>query len=199
MFYKVAEENPMLQRDPFKSVVVPRPIGWISSRDANGILNLAPYSFFNAVSADPHMVMFSSDGRKDSLKNIESTKEFVCNLATIELKEQMNESSASVGSEVSEFELAGLTECPSNLVNVPRVKECLVALECCYLKTVSLPDRNGVNSSYEMVLGEVLGIHIDDSLIAERKINMTKFKPLARLGGFDYSFVDDVFTMVRPT
>ena len=110
MFYTVSEKNFELKRDPFKSVVVPRPIGWVSSLDVNGTRNLAPYSFFNAVSADPHIVMFSSDGLKDSLKNVEATKEFVCNLATIELKEQMNKSSAPVGSEISEFELAGLTE-----------------------------------------------------------------------------------------
>lgn len=199
MFFKVSEESSILQRDPFKSVVVPRPIGWISSQDGNGTRNLAPYSFFNAVSADPHIVMFSSDGQKDSLKNIEATKEFVCNLATIELKDQMNKTSAPVGSEVSEFELAGLTECPSNLVSVPRVKECLIALECCYLKTVDLDDRKGQSSNYRMVLGEVVGIFIDDSLIVEGKIDMTKFKPLARLGGFDYSVIDEVFTMVRPT
>lgn len=199
MFYTVSEKNSELKRDPFKSVVVPRPIGWVSSLDVNGTRNLAPYSFFNAVSADPHIVMFSSDGLKDSLKNVEATKEFVCNLATIELKEQMNKTSAPVGSEISEFELAGLTEYPSNLVKVPRVKECLVALECSYLKSVSLEDRNGKSSNYRMVLGEVIGIFIDDSLIVDGKIDMSKFKPLARLGGFDYSYVNEVFTMVRPT
>ncbi len=199
MFYKVSEKNSELKRDPFKSVVIPRPIGWISSLDVNDTRNLAPYSFFNAVSADPHIVMFSSDGLKDSLKNVEATKEFVCNLATIELKDQMNKTSAPVGSEISEFELAGLTECTSNLVKVPRVKECQVALECSYLKSISLEDRNGTSSNYRIVLGEVIGIFIDDSLIVDGKIDMSKFKPLARLGGFDYSFVNEVFTMVRPT
>ena len=196
MFYDAIENQHGLKHDPFKSLVVPRPIGWISSLSADGVLNLAPYSFFNAVSAKPNIVMFSSGGRKDSAANAETTGEFVCNMATWDLRDAMNESSATVDASVDEFELAGLKTVPSKLVKPPRVAASPVALECTYLQTVELPPTNGEPNL--VVFGQVVGIHIDDDVIVDGMVDVTRFKPVARLGYHDYAVVEDVFTMVRP-
>ncbi len=202
MFYETKDHHG-LKHNPFKSLVVPRPIGWISSQDGNGVVNLAPYSFFNGVATEPPTVMFSSNGvhsegsYKDSVKNVRDTGEFVCNLATWETREAMNTTSAMVARSVDEFELSGLTPVPSELVKPPRVKESPVHLECTYLQTVELPcDKPG--QSNLVVFGQVIGIHIDDNIISDGMIDMNVFKPIARLGYFDYSVVDNVFTMRRP-
>ena len=202
MFYETKDHHG-LKHNPFKSLVVPRPIGWISSQDRNGVVNLAPYSFFNGVATEPPTVMFSSNGvhsegsYKDSVRNVRDTGEFVCNLATWETREAMNTTSAMDARSVDEFELSGLTPVPSELVKPPRVKESPVHLECTYLQTVELPcDKPG--QSNLVVFGQVIGIHIDDSIISDGMINMNVFKPIARLGYFDYSVVDNVFTMRRP-
>ena len=202
MFYETKDHHG-LKRNPFKSLIVPRPIGWISSQDGNGVVNLAPYSFFNAVASEPPTVMFSSNGvhsegsYKDSAKNVQETGEFVCNLATWETREAMNTTSAMVARSVDEFQLAGLTPVPSELVKAPRVKESPVHLECTYLQTVELPSNNPEQANL-VVFGQVIGIHIDDSIITDGMIDMNVFKPIARLGYFDYSVVDNVFSMRRP-
>ena len=202
MFYETKDHHG-LKHNPFKSLVVPRPIGWISSQDRNGVVNLAPYSFFNGVATEPPTVMFSSNGvhsegsYKDSVKNVRDTGEFVCNLATWETREAMNTTSAMVARSVDEFELSGLTPVPSELVKPPRVKESPVHLECTYLQTVELPCDKPEQSNL-VVFGQVIGIHIDDSIISDGMIDMNVFKPIARLGYFDYSVVDNVFTMRRP-
>jgi len=202
MFYETKDHHG-LKHNPFKSLVVPRPIGWISSQDGNGVVNLAPYSFFNGVASEPPTVMFSSNGvhsegsYKDSVKNVRDTGEFVCNLATWETREAMNTTSAMVARSVDEFELSGLTPVPSRLVKPPRVKESPVHLECTYLQTVELPCDKPEQSNL-VVFGQVVGIHIDDSIISDGMIDMNVFKPIARLGYFDYSVVDNVFTMRRP-
>lgn len=202
MFYKT-EDHHGLAHNPFKSLVVPRPIGWISSQDGNGVVNLAPYSFFNGVASEPPTVMFSSNGAhsegryKDSVKNVQDTGEFVCNLATWETREAMNATSAMVARSVDEFQLSGLTPVPSRLVKPPRVKESPVHLECTYLQTVELPCDTPEQSNL-VVFGHVIGIHIDDSIISDGIIDMNIFKPIARLGYFDYSVVDNVFSMRRP-
>ena len=121
MFYDAVANQHGLALDPFKALVAPRPIGWISTLGKNGVVNLAPYSFFNAVSEDPHFVMFASGGRKDSQRNAEETGEFVCSLATYDLREAMSRTSAAVGPEIDEMRLAGLTPAPSRLVAPPRV------------------------------------------------------------------------------
>ena len=203
MFYEPHKKNHGLARNPFNSLIIPRPIGWISSMDKEGLFNLAPYSFFNAVCYQPPTVMFSagvgsaSDGMKDSLRNIEATGEFVCNLATWETREQMNQTSATVPPQTDEIDLAGLTAIASKLVKVPRIAEAPVHLECTWLKTVELPsdDPDSLNA---IVLGTVIGIHIDDSIITDGMIDMDKFRPVARLGYMDYTVVDNVFTMLRP-
>ena len=202
MFYETKDHHG-LKHNPFKSLVVPRPIGWISSQDRNGVVNLAPYSFFNGVATEPPTVMFSSNGvhsegsYKDSVKNVRDTGEFVCNLATWETREAMNTTSAMVARSVDEFQLSGLTPVPSRLVKPPRVKESPVHLECTYLQTVELPCDKPEQSNL-VVFGQVVGIHIDDSIISDGMIDMNVFKPIARLGYFDYSVVDNVFSMRRP-
>ncbi len=197
MFYDAGRNQHGLRHDPFKALIVPRPIGWISTLSRNGIPNLAPYSFFNAVSTDPHMVMFSSAGRKDSQRNIEETGEFVCNFAGWEQREQMNMSSSTVGPEVDEFLLSGLQTEPSHLVAPPRVKGAPAHLECVYMRTIELHSRDG-RHSYDMILGEVVGVHIDERFIHDGMVDTAGMKPISRLGYQDYAVIDELFTMKRP-
>ncbi|MEO1200321.1 MAG: flavin reductase family protein [Pseudomonadota bacterium] len=198
MFYDAVENAHGLKHDPFKALVAPRPIGWISSISADGVANLAPYSFFNAVNDRPHIVMFSSTGVKDSVVNIDATGEFVCNLATFDLKDEMNTSSAAYGSQVDEFEASGLETAPSKMVRPPRVKRAPAALECRHLETKRLTDLNGVPLQGHVVFGQVVGIHIDDSLVSDGLVDITRARPIARLGYMDYAVVNEVFAMPRP-
>ena len=194
-----------LARNPFKSCIVPRPIGWISSISNEGIVNLAPYSFFNGACSEPPMVMFGCNGRqpyglKDTILNIENTGEFVCNLSTWETREAMNRSSASVGPEVDELKMSGLTPVPSKRVKPPRVKEAPVHLECKHLRSVDFPNWSN-KDRYVVVFGEVIGVHIEDQYITpEGLIDVDGMKPIGRLGYDDYTIVggDSIFTMTRP-
>lgn len=198
MHYDAKSNVHGLKHDPFKTLVSPRPIGWISSMSADGKLNLAPYSFFNGISDNPHIVMFASQGAKDSQVNAEATGEFVCNMATWDLRDAMNATSASLPHGVSEFEAAGLTPEPSIDVKVPRVKESPVTMECKYLKSVALEDVDGVAARYGIVIGQVVRIHIDDAYIEGGMVDIARIKPIARLGYHDYAVVDEVFAMTRP-
>ena len=198
MFYNALKNECPLPIDPFKALVSPRPIGWISSLSVDGTANLAPYSFFNGVCDGPPMVMFSSAGRKDTINNIEATGEFVCNLVTCDLREGMNVSSTGVGAQVDEFELAGLEKAPSSMVKPPRVAATPVALECRYTQTVPLLDVNGVAQNYTMVIGQVVGVYIDDALIENERVQIAKAKPIARHGYMDYSVVTELFRLERP-
>lgn len=198
MFYDAIANTHGLEFDPFKALVAPRPIGWISTLGKNGVVNLAPYSFFNAVGTDPHYLMFSSGGRKDSQRNAEEMGEFVCSLATYDLRDAMNRTSQHVGPDVDEMELAGLTQAPSKLVAPPRVKESPAAFECRYWRTVTLPGHDDEPGTHSIVLGKVVGVHIDDAAITDGKVDVTKLKPLARLGYGDYAVIDEVFTLTRP-
>ncbi len=201
MFYKIGEPHG-LPHDPFKSCAVPRPIGWISTLGADGTVNLAPYSFFNAVAAEPPMVMFSTNGKqphgpKDSLANAEATGEFVCNMATWELREQINLTSTPAAPEVNEFDLAGLETEPSELVKPPRVKAAPIHLECVYHQTVELPcDIEGGRNA--LCIGRVVGVHIRDEFLIDGKVDIARIKPLARLGYQDYTVVETVFPLKRP-
>jgi flavin reductase (DIM6/NTAB) family NADH-FMN oxidoreductase RutF len=192
-----------LGRDPFKALVVPRPIGWITSLSPSGVVNLAPFSFFNAISEDPPMVMFCPGGRKadrpvkDSRANVEATKEFVCNLATWDTREAMNQTSATLPAETDEMAFAGLTPAPSRLIKPPRVAEVPVHLECRYWKTIELPTGDPAEPNC-MILGEVIGVHIDDSLVREGRVAITAAKPIARLGYSEYCVVTEAFRMRRP-
>ena len=201
MFYETAKNNHGLPFNPFKSCVVPRPIGWISTVSHDGIVNLAPFSMFNQLNYDPPFVCFSGSSRpgtgqrKDSVTNAEETGEFVVSMATYALREKISMTSQFVPPDVDEFELAGLTKLPSTLVRPPRVGESPIHLECRYHGTVSLP-ANRRHSRHHVVIGEVIGIHIRDDVIgSDGKIDIKKIRPLARLGYMDYTSVTEVFTM----
>jgi flavin reductase (DIM6/NTAB) family NADH-FMN oxidoreductase RutF len=206
MFFetKFGLQPPPFTHTIYTALVVPRPIGWISTVSQEGIINLAPYSFFNAVSGDPPCVMYCPNGwkrgtneAKDSLTNVEATGEFVFNMCTYALREQMNATAAHVPASVDEMAAAGLEAAPCELVKPPRVKASPIALECRYLQTVNLPAaRNG--SPNQMVIGQVIGIHVADEVISDGMIDIRKVNPLARLGYLDYATIDNVFAMQRP-
>lgn len=187
-----------LARNPVNSLVVPRPIGWITTISPEGVVNLAPYSFFNLVAGRPPFVMFASHPRKHSQTNAETSGEFVFNLATWDLREQMNRTSAHVDAGTSEPEFAGLEMAPSRTVKPPRVAHSPVAMECQYIQTVPMVRSNGEKTAYSIVIGEVVNIHIDDDVIVDGMIDIARIRPIARLGYMDYCVVDEVFTMMRP-
>ena len=202
MFYDTKLNNHKVSHYSFKSCVIPWPIGWISSVDVNGIVNLAPYSYFNAVADVPPIVMFASgfnpDGSdKDSLRNIEATGEFVVNIASYNLRELINQSSTVLPYGVSEVENFSIDTVPSVLVKPPRVRASAIGLECRYLKTISL-EVEGKPASSRMVLGHVVGVYIDENIINEGKIDVTKLQPIARLGYNEYAVINEVFKMNRP-
>jgi flavin reductase (DIM6/NTAB) family NADH-FMN oxidoreductase RutF len=200
MFYEPRKGNHGLPHDPFKAIVAPRPIGWITSMSGKGEINLAPYSFFNGVSSDPPMVMFSSEGRKDSLVFIEDTKEFVCNLATWDLRDQMNATSGPFPRGVNEMIEAGLDPAPSRLVRPPRVKAAPCALECKWLQTVPLHGIGGEAIDRYVVFGQVIGIYIDEQFIKEGLLDTAALRPIARAGYQDYfvSTPETKFSIRRP-
>ena len=199
MYFDPRDQEYPLKHDPLTSLVVPRPIGWISTISRSGLVNLAPYSFFNAVASRPPFVMFASAGRKHSQVNAEESGEFVHNLATWDLREEMNITSADVGLDVSEPDLANLEMVPSIAVKPPRVKRSPVAFECKYVKTVELPGAAGKPNPYSIVIGEVVGIYIADDVIFDGKVDLSAKRPIARLGGLDqYTSVDQIFKMRRP-
>ena len=187
-----------LPYSPFKALVVPRPIGWISSLNAAGAVNLAPYSFFNAVSERPAMVMFSSAGVKHSQSNIEATREFVVNLAVWDLRQEVADTGADLLEGQSEAVFANLEMAPSLNVKPPRVAKSPAALECKYVKTVELHGADGTPSNCAMIIGEVIGVYIDDAIITDGRVDLSKAKPIARLGYADYAVVESVFPLKIP-
>lgn len=187
-----------LPHDPFKAIVAPRPIGWISTLDEAGRPNLAPYSFFNAVGSAPPIVLFSSELLKDSARNAQATGEFVCNFASAALAEPMNVSSAAVPPQVDEFELAGLAKAPCRIVRPPRVAVAPAALECKVLQVIHLRDLEGRATERYVVFGQVVGVHIDEAYITNGRFDTAKASPLARCGYKDYAAVTAVFEMTRP-
>ena len=201
MHYDARTRDHGLAHDPFKALVAPRPIGWIGTVDAQGRANLAPYSFFNAVSDRPPMVMFSSGGRKDSLSNIVATGEFTCSLACWSLRDAMNLTSAAVAPQVDEFALAQLAPAPSLYVKPPRVAAAPAALECRLWQLLPLPAPPGrPDGGYTVVFGEVVGIYIDDTFIRDGVVRTGEMRPIARMGYMDYSAVtpESVFALNRP-
>jgi flavin reductase (DIM6/NTAB) family NADH-FMN oxidoreductase RutF len=202
MHYPTTTRAPGMKFDPFKALAVPRPIGWIGTVNRDGVPNLAPYSFFNAISDRPPMVMFSSGGQKDSLRNILENGEFTCSIANMALHEAMNLSSAPVAPGVDEFKLAGLEAAPSLLVKPPRVAQAPAAFECRLWKTIELPLPAGkAGVGYTMVIGEVVAVYIDDQYIKDGIVDTGAMRPLARLGYMDYAVVspESMFTLNRPT
>jgi len=199
MFYEPNKrDRSVLHHDPFKAIIAPRPIGWITTVDADGRINLAPYSFFNGVNSRPPLVMFASEGRKDSVTNIEATGEFVCNLATWDLREAMNATSAPLPHGVNELERAGLTAAPSRLIRAPRVAAAPCALECRLLRILTLDDLAGRPTDCHVVFGQVIGVHIDDHFIKDGLLDTAAMQPIARCGYDEYAAVESVFSMARP-
>jgi flavin reductase (DIM6/NTAB) family NADH-FMN oxidoreductase RutF len=198
MFYETAKNDHGLPRDPFKAIVAPRPIGWITSMSAKGEINLAPYSFFNAVSDDPPVVLFSSEGPKDSLLFVQETGEFVCSLATFDLRQAVVATSAEFPRGVNEMEQSGVTPAPCRLVRPPRVAASPCALECKLLQIIDLNDLQGRPTSRHVVFGQVVGIHIDDRFIKNGRVDTAAMVPLARCGYADYSVVEKTFAIPRP-
>lgn len=200
VFYEPSNGHPF-PRNPFKGCVVPRPIGWISTISPDGVMNLAPYSFFNAIADSPPMVMFSSNGlhphgRKDSADFAVAAGEFVVNIATYDLRDAMNASSEALPSDVDEFAVAGLTPAPSRLISAPRVAEAPIHFECRLVKHLELPSPS--DGRNVMVIGEVVGIHVNERVLTDGFVDIAKLKPIARLGYKDYAVVTEVFTMDRP-
>ncbi len=204
MFYEPPKNDHGMANDPFKALIVPRPIGWITTVDAQGRVNLAPFSFYNGVSEAPPMVMYCPGGSygdspaKHSLLNVKATGEFVVNMVSEKLKDAMNATAAMVEMGVDEMKLAKLEPAPSRLVKPPRVAASPVALECKLWKVVDLPG-NGADVGYAIVIGTVLGIHIDDSIIKDGRVDALAFRPVARLGYSEYATVDNVWRMRRPS
>ena len=199
-FYEPAKGHG-LRHDPFNAIVGPRPIGWISSRSAAGVLNLAPYSFFNAFNYHPPLIGFSSTGWKDTVSNIRETGEFVWNLATMDIAQKMNQTSATVGPEVNEFELAGLTPVPSRRVGVPRVGESRVTFECKLSEIIQLKGADGTKAEAWLTIGEVVAVHIDKTLIQDGVYQTALAHPILRAGRRgDYAEIrpDVMFEMPRP-
>lgn len=204
MFYRPAEGHG-LPHDPFKAIVTPRPIGWISSLDSQGRANLAPYSFFNGCGDAPPLVMFSQSGRKsrpepikDSISNIRETGEFACNVVGVKQKDAMNLSSGTYQPGVDEFEVAGLTKTPGVAIAAPHVAESPAVLECRLVKIVDDLPSWREHAFNIIVIGEVVGVHIRDECLVGGRLDVRTFNPVARLGYMDYTTVTDVWEMFRP-
>jgi flavin reductase (DIM6/NTAB) family NADH-FMN oxidoreductase RutF len=204
MFYKPGSHRENgFKRDPFKAFVSPRPIGWISTINEHGQSNLAPYSFFNAVSADPPCVMFASGGRmdgkgkKDSQLNAEQTGEFVCSIVGYDQREAMNQTSIHLPYGEDEMPNAGLEGEASKLVKPLRVKNAPVHLECKYMQSIQMPCWHEGRENW-VIFGEVVGIHVDPKIIKDGLVDVTLYQPVSRLGYMDYSAVTELFQMDRP-
>jgi flavin reductase (DIM6/NTAB) family NADH-FMN oxidoreductase RutF len=199
IFYEPHQrDRSLLPHDPFKAMVLPRPVGWISTVSKAGEVNLAPYSYFNAFSTSPQIVGFSSEGEKDSQAFAMETGEFVWSMATYALRDQMNATAASLPRGQSEFAHARLATAPSRLVRAPRVKDSPAALECRVTQMVSLLDVDGQDTGRRLVMGRVVGVHLDERFVKEGRLDAAAMQPIARGGYDEYSVVERVFTMPRP-
>jgi flavin reductase (DIM6/NTAB) family NADH-FMN oxidoreductase RutF len=197
-FQPESRDRSVFPHDPLKALIAPRPIGWISTMSARGELNLAPYSYFNGFSSSPPIVGFSSEGEKDSQVFAMETGEFVWSMATWELRDEMNASAASLPRGQSEFTHARLETAPSRLVRPPRVAASPAAFECRVTEMVKLKDLDGSDSGRRLVLGRVVGIHIDERFVRDGRVDTAAMRPIARGGYDEYSVVERVFTMPRP-
>ena len=198
MFYDTKLNNHKMKYNPFKACLVPRPVAWISSVNNQGIVNIAPYSYFNAVADIPPTIMFSSSNKsdgfdKDSVRNIEGTGEFVVNIASYCLRDKLNQSSSPLDHGISEAEVFAIETVSSIMVKPPRIKQAAISFECKHLKTIALED-----AKTKIILGSVVGIYIDDEIITDGKVDIIKLRPLARLGYNEYTFIEKTFTMDRP-
>jgi flavin reductase (DIM6/NTAB) family NADH-FMN oxidoreductase RutF len=197
--YYTDEGRPLaFAHDPFKAIVAPRPIGWISALNAAGEVNLSPYSFFNAISSRPNIVMFSSEAKKDAVAFVEETGEFTCSLVTKALDQQMNLTSAPLPRGQSEYAHAGLDMAPSRVVKPPRVAGSPAALECKLLSIQQLKDLDGNDVPRWMVLGQVVATYIDEAFVRDGRFDTAGANPIARCGYSDYAEVSELFSIVRP-
>jgi len=204
IFYEPGKTSHGLPRNPFKALVTPRPIGWISTRSKDGIDNLAPFSQFNNLSFDPPYVMFSANqdlhsNRKDSVNNAEETGVFCWSQATWDLREKVNATAEWVVKEVDEFERAGLEKEPAKLVNASLVKASPMKFECVYYTTIRLPG-DPPSGTADVIIGRVVGVHIDESILTDGLVDLGKCQPIARLGYYDYTVIrkESIFQMIIP-
>ena len=201
MFYEVTEKNDWLTH--FKSLIVPRPIGWISSKNNDGQINLAPYSFFNAIATIPPMVVIGPGGysksgnNKDTLLNIKNNPEFVCNLVSWDVKDIMNESSYSFDNNESEIEKLNIETENSTMVSIPRVKLSPAHFECTLFKIIDLPSDSKGNPNH-LIIGNIIGINISDKIIKNNRIDIGELKPISRMGYDEYALINTIFSMKRP-
>lgn len=198
MIYSATKADLGFAHDPFKAIVAPRPIGWITALSAKGEVNLSPYSFFNAISSRPNIVMFSSENKKDAVAFVEETGEFTCSLVTKALAQPMNMTSAPLPRGESEYAHAGLEMAPSRFVKPPRVAGTPAALECKLLSVQQLHDIDGQAVPRWMVLGQVVGIFIDDAFVKDGRFDTAGANPIARCGYADYAEVTSLFSIPRP-
>jgi flavin reductase (DIM6/NTAB) family NADH-FMN oxidoreductase RutF len=198
MIYSATKDDLGFAHDPFKAIVAPRPIGWITALSAKGEVNLSPYSFFNAISSRPNIVMFSSENKKDAVSYIEETGEFTCSLVTKALAQPMNMTSAPLPRGESEYAHAGLEMAPSRFVKPPRVAGTPAALECKLLSIQQLHDLDGQAVPRWMVLGQVVGMFIDDTFVKDGRFDTAGANPIARCGYADYAEVTSLFSITRP-
>jgi len=199
MHIPISSVRDQLPFDPFKAIVSPRPIGWISTISSNGVPNLAPYSFFNAISSDPHLIAFSSAGWKDTIANCQATGEFVFNVVTQDLLSSMNQSSQSIPSDESEFDHCGLEMRGSQFVSPPRVAATPAALECRVVEIKQLSDIDGKLSQSWLTIGQVMGLYIDPDFITEEgRFDTTKAQIPTRCGYMDYMEPGRLFELERP-
>lgn len=204
MYYETDKNDHGLRYNPLKACVVPRPIGWISTVDVDGRINVAPFSFFNLLSYDPPFVMFSAGthevdgGIKDTVANIQSTGEFVYNMATWAQKDQMNQTAMIVDRGVDELQATGLEGVPARLVKPPLIKGSPVHFECKLHQIIDLPGRTPT-AFHHVVIGHVIAVHIDDGALTDGKVDVVKLRPIARLGYKDYISVEEIFQMEKRT
>ena len=201
MFYEVTDKNDWLTH--FKSLIVPRPIGWISSKNNEGQINLAPYSFFNAIATIPPMVVIGPGGysksgnNKDTLLNIKNNPEFVCNFVSWDVKDIMNESSYSFDNNESEIEKLNIETEESTMVSIPRVKLSPAHFECTLFKIIDLPSDSKGNPNH-LIIGNIIGINISDKIIKNNRIDIGELKPISRMGYDEYALINTIFSMKRP-
>lgn len=197
MFYE-PQNGHGLPHNPLKAIVTPRPIGWIGTCSKEGALNLAPYSFFNVICDVPPLLMFCSTGYKDSVAFVEEARQFTANMVGEHLAKQMNATAVNAPRGISEFDYAGLTPAASELIKAPRVKEAYASLECVAVDIRELTGQDGKPTNTYMVIGEVVGVHIDEHILVDGRIDITKAQPVSRLGYMDYATTNDVYEMFRP-
>ncbi len=199
MFYTPENrDHDLLPHDPLKAIIAPRPIGWISSLNMDGVANLAPYSFFNAIGSNPPLLMFSSEGHKDSSRNAMEMREFVFNYVGQAVEAEMNASSVPAPAGVSEFDHCGIERAQSEIVSPPRVARAAAALECKTTEIIEPVDINGNKASVVLVLGQVVGVHINENFIQEGRFDVNIAKPVSRLGYLDFGHTSEIHELPRP-